>query len=102
MFLWVPTHLCSLLSEKTSVLVSIAPVRLWVCPTCRECASLTGVVTSMKILDSPWLSQLPMSLDTGKGPRKLRSLPHVHASVSVEGMEGNLNRVSGGSDSIVA
>lgn len=79
MFLWEPIHLYSLLSEKTSVLVSIAPVRLWVCPTCQECASLTGAVTSMKTLDSLWLSQLPMSLDTGKGPRKLRSPCHVRA-----------------------
>ena len=82
MFLEAPPHPCSLLSEKTSVQVSITVVRLWGCPTCQECASLTGVVTSMKTLDSPWLSQLPMNSDTGKGPRKLRSSPSDHASVS--------------------
>lgn len=75
MCLWVPTHLCSLLSEKTSVLVSIALVRRWVYPTCQECASLTGVVTLMKILDSPWLSQLRMSSDTGKEPGKQDLIP---------------------------
>ena len=82
MFLEAPTPPCSLLSEKTSVQVSITAARLWGCPTCQECASLTGVVTSMKTLDSPWLSQLPMNSDTGKGPRKLRSSPSDHASVS--------------------
>lgn len=82
MFLEAPPHPCSLLSEKTSVQVSITAVRLWGCPTCQECASLTGVVTSMKTLDSPWLSQLPMNSDTGKEPRKLRSPSPDHASVS--------------------
>ena len=82
MCLEAPPHPRSLLSEKTSVQVSITAARLWGCPTCQECASLTGVVTSMKTLDSPWLSQLPMNSDTGKGPRKLRSPPPDHASVS--------------------
>ena len=76
-FLGAPPYPCSLLSEKTSVRVSITAVRPWGCPTCQECASLTGVVTSMKTLDSPWLSQLPMNSDTGKGPRKLRSPPPI-------------------------
>ena len=80
-FLGAPPYPCSLLSEKTSVRVSITAVRPWGCPTCQECASLTGVVTSTKTLDSPWLSQLLMNSDTGKGPRKLRPPPD-HASVS--------------------
>lgn len=68
MFSWAPIRLCSLLSEKTSVLVSIAPVRPWVCPTCRECVSLTAAVTSMKTRASRWRSRSPMSSDTGKRP----------------------------------
>lgn len=81
-FLRRSTSSCSLLSEKTSVQVSITAVRLWGCPTCQECASLTGVVTSMKTLDSPWLSQLPMNSDTGKSQGNWDLLfPLDHASV---------------------
>lgn len=75
-------RLCPLLSEKTSVGASIAPVRRWVCLTCRACASLTGAVTSTKTRASRWLSRLPMSSDTGKEPRKLRSLCRVHVAMS--------------------
>lgn len=92
--LWVFKHLCSLLPERTSVLVSIALVRLWGCLNCQECASLTGVVTSMKILACPWLSPSPMNLGTGKDFKQQRSTCRVHVSVALKGMESNLNWVS--------
>lgn len=84
---WPPVHLRSLLSGKTSVPVSTAPARPWVCLTCQECASLTEAVTSMKTRAFLWLSPLPTSLDTGKGPRKPRSR-HVHASRPDRGGNG--------------
>lgn len=102
MFLWSPELLYSLLSERTSVLVSIAPVRPWACLTFQECVSLTAVVTSMKIRDSPWLSQLPMSQDTGKGPMIRRTAHHIHVSISAERMERTSNWGSGDSDYNVA
>ena len=102
MFLWAPELLYSLLSERTSVLVSIAPARPWACLTFRECVSLTAVVTSMKIRDSLWLSQLPMSQDTGKGPMIGRFAHHIHVSISAERMEHTSNWGSGDSDYTVA
>lgn len=97
MFLWSPELLYSLLSERTSVLVSIAPARPWACLTFQECVSLTAVVTSMKIRDSPWLSLLPMSQDTGKGPMIRRTAHHIHVSISAERMERTSNWGSGDS-----
>lgn len=91
---WGAPHPCSLLSEKTSVQVSLHHRETLGLSHLSGMCQPHRVVTSMKTLDSPWLSQLPMNSDTGKEPRKLR-LPLLL-------IMHQYGRVSGESDCIVA